>query len=71
MAEDGVKKEGEGVDFIQPMGFDIDPNKYSLEQLEKVVKKGFIIEGNADKGKARVVGRIVIKGKKDKEDVSA
>ncbi len=49
-------------DLIQPMGFDIDPAKRTIEQLEKAQKAGFRIVVDADTGKATVIERVIIKG---------
>lgn len=69
MAEDKPAKPMP--DWVQPMDFEIDP-KIPLKNLEKAVKTGYRVERDADTGKAKVVGRVVIKGneKKDPLDVS-
>lgn len=66
MAEDKPQKE-----WVQPMNFEVDP-KIPLQKLEKAVEAGFQIEHDADTGKAKVTGRVVIKRneKKDPLDVS-
>ena len=64
--------DGGRKDWVLPMNFEIDPNNYSMEQIEKAVKTGFRIEKDGNTGKARVVERVVIKGDKktDNLDVS-
>lgn len=49
-------------DLIQPMGFEIDPEKMTIEQLEKAQKAGYRIVVDADTGKTTVIERVIIEG---------
>ncbi|MBU2052130.1 hypothetical protein KKH13_02895 [Patescibacteria group bacterium] len=49
-------------DLVQPMGFEIDPEEMTIEQIEIAQKAGFRIVKDADTGKATVIERVVIDG---------
>lgn len=72
MANGNEENRPDPDDLVQSMGFEINPDDYSLEQIEKAVRAGYQIEKDADMGKARVVSRTVVKGNKNKDprDVS-
>ena len=57
--------------YYQPKNRKIDSEKFNHLRLEKLVKKGFIIEHNGDNNETRITGQIIIKGNiKDPLDVS-
>jgi hypothetical protein len=49
-------------DWVLPRNQKIDSKKINLEQLDRVVKKGFIVEHDPDKNETKVTGQVVIKG---------
>lgn len=58
-------------DWVLPKNQKIDSKKINLEQLEKAVKKGFMIEYDPDKNETKVTGQVIIKSNiKNPLDVS-
>jgi len=51
-------------DWVIEQGFEVDPKKLTVEQVEKATKKGYRIVHDADSGKTTVTERVIIEGGK-------